>query len=54
MAVIEFTTGGVLFTVKFVEGPAPISTLPARSDEVPGFIEIPKVPLPVIPESVTV
>ena len=54
VAVIAVTAGGVLFTVNVADGPAPASVLPARSDDVPACTEIPKVPLPVMPESVTV
>ena len=41
-------------TVKVAEGPAGGARLPARSVAVPDGIEIPKVPLPLMPEMVTV
>ena len=46
--------GAVLSTVKVALGPAAGARLPARSEAVPAAIEIPSVPLPVMPLMVTV
>jgi len=41
-------------TLNVVDGPDAGAVLPARSDAVPAAIEIPNVPVPVMPEMVTV
>ena len=46
--------GGVLSSVAVALGPAAGALLPAVSVAVPAAIEIPRVPLPVTPERVTV
>ena len=46
--------GAVLSTVKVVDANEAGAEFPARSVAVPAAIEIPNVPLPVIPEIVTV
>ena len=46
--------GAVLSTVNVVEADEAGAEFPARSVAVPAAIEMPKVPLPVIPEIVTV
>ncbi len=46
--------GAVLSTVNVALGPAAGARFPARSVAVPAAIEMPSVPLPVMPESVTV
>ena len=46
--------GALLSTLKTALGPAAGAALPAVSVAVPAAIEIPRVPLPVIPEMVTV
>ena len=46
--------GGRLSTLKVVLGPAPVSELPTRSEDVAAAMVMPKVPFPVILEIVTV
>ena len=48
------TVGGVFPTAKVPLGPAAEAKFPARSLAVPAAIEMPNVPSPVIPETVTV
>lgn len=51
---VKATVGEVLSTVNVVLGPAAGARLPAVSEAVPEAMEIPRVPSPVILESVTV
>src|SRR5882724_11854099 len=50
---VNATVGAVLSTVNVALGPAAGARLPAVSEAVPAAIEIPRVPLPVMPERVT-
>src|SRR4051794_34131014 len=51
---VEGAAGGVLSTASVAPGPAAAALLPAVSVAVPAAREIPRVPSPVTPDSVTV